>query len=70
MTTDYDKTLPPFVIANLMQIEQMKAGLKVAMLKKLIGKGKIEVIKIGNKLHISRAELIRYLNDNTIQKSA
>jgi len=70
MDTNYDKILPPFAIANLMQIEKMKAGLKVAMLKKLIAKGELEVIKIGNKLHIARTELIRYLEANTIPKTA
>jgi hypothetical protein len=66
MSTNYDKILPEFRIANLVQIEQMKAGLKIAMLKKLIGKGELEVIKIGNKLHIARTELIRYLEANTV----
>ena len=69
MKTKFNEILPPFVLANLLQIEQMKAGLKIAMLKKLIRNGELEVTKIGNKLHISRAELIRYLEDNTIAVS-
>ena len=68
--TNFNKTLPFFVLANLSEIEQMKAGLKIPMLKKLIGNGELEVTKIGNKLHISRIELIRYLEENTIKKSA
>ena len=68
MATNYDEILPSFAIANLKQIEQMKAGLKVAMLKKLISNGKLEVLKIGNKIHIARSELIRYLEANTIAK--
>lgn len=64
--TNFDEILPPFVLANLLQIEQMKAGLKIAMLKKLIGRGELEVVRIGNKLHIARTELIRYLESNTI----
>ena len=40
------------------------------MLFKLYRAGQIEVIKIGNKNHVSRDELIRYLEENTIEKSA
>ena len=69
ITSDFNEILPSFVLANLAEIEQMKVGLKIPMLKKLIGKGVLEITKIGNKLHISRTELIRYLNENTIEKS-
>ena len=69
ITSDFNEILPSFVLANLAEIEQMKVGLKIPMLKKLIGKGTLEITKIGNKLHISRTELIRYLNENTIEKS-
>jgi len=41
-------------------------AIKTDMLKKLITQGQIEIVKIGTKVHISRPELIRFLNDNTI----
>lgn len=66
ITTDYNEILPTFVLANLLQVEKMNAGLKVPMLKKLIYAGEIETVRIGTKLHISRTELIRYLESNTV----
>lgn len=66
MITDYDNLLPSGILFNLKQIEEMGI-IKVNMAKKLICKGEIEVVKIGNKLHISRAILIQYLIDNTIE---
>ena len=39
--------------------------MKVSMTKKLIYKNEIEAVRIASKLHISRAELIRYLEANT-----
>jgi len=65
MQTDYDSIIPPGVLFNLKEVEEMKI-LKVAMAKKLIAKRELETVKIGNKLHLSRAVLIRYLGDNTI----
>ena len=65
MRTDYDELIPKGVIFNLKQIEEMGI-IKIDMAKKLIYKGQIEVVKIGSKLHLSRAELIRYLECNTI----
>ena len=44
--------------------------LKTPTAKKLINQGKIEAIKIGAKLHITKAEVIRYLTDRTIKKVA
>jgi len=38
------------------------------MLFKLYRTGQIEVIKIGNRNNVSRDELIRYLEQNTIPK--
>ncbi len=40
------------------------------MLFKLYRAGLIEVIKIGNRNNVSRDEIIRYLEENTIEKSA
>jgi len=65
MQTDYDKLIPKGVIFNLKQIEEMGI-IKIDMAKKLIYKGQIEIVKIGSKLHLSRTELIRYLESNTI----
>lgn len=67
MTTNYDSLLPSGIIFNLKQIEKMNL-IKIDMAKKLISKNELEVIKIGNKIHISRIELIRYLESNTISK--
>lgn len=66
MKTNYDHIIPSGVLFNLKQVEEMGI-IKVNMAKKLIGKGEIEVVKIGSKLHISRAVLIQYLEDNTIE---
>ena len=65
MRTNYDNLIPKGVIFTLKQIEEMNI-IKINMAKKLIRKGQIEVVKVGNKLHIPRSELIRYLEDNTI----
>lgn len=66
MKTNYDSLLPSGILFNLKQIEDMGI-IKVAMAKKLINKGQIEVVKIGSKLHISRFVLIQYLEVNTIE---
>ena len=66
MKTNYDSIIPQGVLFNLRQVEDMRI-IKVDMAKKLISKGELEVVKIGNKLHLSRAELIRYLEENTIE---
>jgi len=64
-TTDYNELLPQGVLFNLKEIEAFKI-LKVDMAKKLIQQRAIEFVKIGNKIHISRTELIRFLEENTI----
>lgn len=69
MITNYDNIIPQGVLFNLRQVEDMNI-IKTDMAKKLISKNELETVKIGTKLHISRTELIRYLNDNTIQKTA
>ena len=65
MTTNYDTLIPQGILFNLRQIEDMNL-IKMDMTKKLIYKQKIEVVKIGSKLHVSRTELIRFLEENTI----
>ncbi|RLA81376.1 MAG: DNA-binding protein [Epsilonproteobacteria bacterium] len=64
MTTNYKDLLPKGILFNLKEVEELSI-LKVAMAKKLIGDGKLETVKIGNKLHISRLELLRFLEENT-----
>lgn len=67
MTTNYDELIPQgLVLLNLKQIEAFSI-LKIDMAKKLIAKQAIEIVKIGNKIHISRTALIRYLEAHTIQ---
>jgi hypothetical protein len=63
---DYDKLIPNGVLFNLAQLQEYNI-LKTPTAKKLIYAGKLEAIKIGNKLHISRAEIIRYLEDRTLK---
>lgn len=67
--TNYNKLIPDGVLFSLSEVQEMKL-LKIPTAKKMIEKGLIEVVRIGNKLHISRAELIRYLEDNTTEKTA
>lgn len=69
MITDFDKIIPKGVIFNLAQIQDFNL-IKIDMAKKLIDKNELEVVRIGNKLHISRTELIRYLTENTTIKTA
>ncbi|MEA2016988.1 MAG: helix-turn-helix domain-containing protein [Campylobacterota bacterium] len=63
-TTDYNSLLPKGVIFNLAEIQDMKA-IKISTAKKLISNGEIETVKIGNKIHVSRIELVRFLESNT-----
>ncbi|MCG3703079.1 helix-turn-helix domain-containing protein [Aliarcobacter butzleri] len=63
---NYDSLIPNYVLFNLAELQELNI-LKTPTAKKLIYAGKIEAIKIGNKLHISRAEIIRYLEDRTIK---
>lgn len=68
MTTDYNDLIPQGILFNLREIEDMNI-IKVDMAKKLIQKKMLEVVKIGNKLHVSRTELIQFLKRNTIMAS-
>lgn len=63
---NYDSLIPNYVLFNLAELQELNI-LKTPTAKKLIYAGKLEAIKIGNKLHISRAEIIRYLEDRTIK---
>jgi hypothetical protein len=62
---EYDELIPNGVVFNLKEIQNMKI-LKISMAKKLISNGQINIIKIGNKVHVARSELIRFLEEHTI----
>ena len=65
ITTNFNELIPQGVVFNLKQIEDMNL-IKTDMSKKLIYAGELETVKIGKKLHVSRTELIRYLENNTV----
>ena len=67
MSIDYNLIIPNKILFNLKEIEEIGL-IKTDMAKKLVYNGYLEVVKIGNKLHISRTELIRYLEKNTYSK--
>jgi hypothetical protein len=64
MDVNYDLLLPQKILFNLKEVEDIGI-IKTNMAKKLIYNGFLEIVKIGNKIHISREELIRYLKSNT-----
>ena len=66
LKANYENIIPQSVLFNLAQLQELNI-LKTPTAKKLIYAGKIEAIKIGNKLHISRAEIIGYLEDRTLK---
>lgn len=65
--TDYEQLIPNKVLFPLSEIQDIGI-LKTSTAKKMITKGLLEVVRIGNKQHISRSELIRYLENNTSKK--
>lgn len=65
MTSNYNNILPPGVLFNLREIDEMNL-IKMDMAKKLISKNELEIVKIGAKIHISREVLINFLEANTI----
>ncbi|MCG3692189.1 helix-turn-helix domain-containing protein [Aliarcobacter butzleri] len=69
MNTNYNLLLPNKVLFNLKEIEDLGV-IKIDMAKKLVYNGVLEVVKIGNKIHISRDELIKYLETNTSKNIA
>ena len=64
MNVNYDLLLPSKILFSLKEIEDLGV-IKTDMAKKLVYSGFLEVVKIGNKIHISREELINYLESNT-----
>ncbi|RXI33617.1 FAD-binding protein [Arcobacter defluvii] len=69
MQTNYNKLIPEKVLFPLSEVQDIGI-LKISTAKKMIDKGLLEIVRIGNKIHISRTELIRYLEDNTTEKTA
>ncbi|MPL68678.1 hypothetical protein SDC9_14406 [bioreactor metagenome] len=69
MNTNYNLLLPNKILFNLKEIENLGV-IKTDMAKKLVYNGCLEVVKIGNKIHISRDELIKYLETNTSKNIA
>ena len=68
-TTNFEEILPNLVLFNLKQLEDFGV-LKTPTAKKLINQGKLEAIKIGAKIHISKNEIVRYLSDRTVGRGA
>ena len=67
MSINYEDLIPKGIIFNLQEIQDMKV-LKIPKIKKLIYDKELEVVRVGNKLHVPRAELIRYLEENTTKR--
>ena len=65
MTTNYEDLIPKQILFSIKEINNLGI-IKSDMCKNLIYNREIEVIKLGNKNFISRAELIRYLQTNTV----
>lgn len=65
MTSIYDELIPKKVLFSIKEIEDIGA-IKTNMCKKLIYQNELEIVKIGRKNYISRNELIRYLESNTV----
>lgn len=68
MKSIYHELIPNLILFSLLDIEKLGI-IKVSMMKKLISAGKIQIVKIGNKIHVTRSEIISYLEKNTIPKS-
>jgi excisionase family DNA binding protein len=65
MIANYENLIPKRVLFNLREIENLGL-IKVSTIKKILSKRGISAIRVGNKLHISRTELIKYLDANTV----
>ena len=65
--TNFQTLVPKKLIQSFKEISD--AGLITqGMLFKLYRTGQIEIIKLGNRNNVSRDEIIRYLEDNRIEK--
>lgn len=65
----YDKLLPKRVLFNLRELQNLGV-LKIDMAKKLISQQKLSFVKIGNKIHISRLEVCKFLDECTIEATS
>ena len=65
MHTNFEDLIPKKVLFSIKEIAELGI-IKSDMCKKLIYNRKIEVVKLGTKNFIARAELIRYLKSRTI----
>jgi len=65
MITNYEDLIPKKVLFNLRDIENLGL-IKISTIKKILSKGGISAVRVGNKLHIARTELIKFLESNTI----
>lgn len=64
-SSNVNDEIPKKVLFNLKTIEDIGIA-KTSMMKKIIYNGEIPIVKIGNKIHIKRSELIKFINSNTI----
>jgi hypothetical protein len=65
MCTNFEKLIPNKVLFSIKEIADLGI-IKSDMCKKLIYNREIEIVKLGSKNFVSKAELIRYLQTNTI----
>lgn len=65
MCTNFEEIIPKKVLFSIKEIANLGI-IKSDLCKKLIYNRQIEVVKLGNKNFISRVELIRYLQVNTV----
>ena len=63
-----ENTLPKQIMFSLRELQDI-GFMRISTLKKFIGQGDIEAVKVGAKLFILRDEVIRYFNEN-IAKTA
>lgn len=60
-----EEIIPNRISFSLRELEQL-GFMKISTCKKLISQGDIRAFKVGNKLFITRDEVIRYINDNMV----
>lgn len=65
--TSYDEIIPAGINFNIKEIDEMRA-IKADLLRKLVRTNKIEFLKLGNKIHLSRTALVEYLNDQIVEE--
>lgn len=68
ISSSIEDELPPNILFNLKLIDETGIA-KISMMKKLIQNGEIPIVKIGNKIHIKRSDLVNFINANTISSN-